>query len=153
MCPNFRATGVNCTNENAIPIKPLIADFSGYKWTEYSSYTNIEQQVPYLYTPDVLDVRFLRPFGIDDNWSEFLDVNEEYDWSEDDRTAINKAVTDSLNLLHGYLDVSDDVLVQATSWSHWSGMFGQLEGAARKFVSKNLRSMADKISIEEKKVR
>lgn len=152
MCPNFRTTGVNCTNENAVPVKPLIADFSGYKWTEYPSYTSIEQQVPYLYTPDMLDIRFGRPFT-NNEWSEFLDVNENYDWSEDDRSAINKAVTDSVNLLHGCLDASDELIVQASSWKTWSSMFGELEGASRKFLSKTLRSMADKISIHEKRVR
>lgn len=152
MCPNFRATGVNCTNDNAVPVKPLVADFSGLKWTEYPTYTSIEQQVPYLYTPDVLDVRFRWPFGNSD-WAEFLDVDEHYDWSEDDRSAVNKAVTESVNWLHVYLDASDEVLVEAMSWGHWSKVFGQVEETARSFVSKTMRAMADKISVDEPRVR
>ncbi|CAN6654728.1 hypothetical protein TRVA0_027S01332 [Trichomonascus vanleenenianus] len=94
-----------CTNENARPILPLLADSISQQWIELHRLRQVVQRVPYLYTPNFIDPRYPHRPEKEYEWSRVLDVNEEYVYSDRELRRLSHALTRTMNRLHSVLSL------------------------------------------------
>lgn len=97
LCPGSNET---CTNENAKPVLPLLADRYSQQWLEFPHWKRIVQRVPSFYTPDFLDPRY--PWRQDNGgaeWAQSLDINEEYSFTPREQLRISHVVNIALKYL------------------------------------------------------
>lgn len=102
LCPGSNTT---CTNENATPVHPLLADRSSQQWVEFPLFKRIVQRVPAFYTPDALDPRYAWRNSQDANhlqdtsWASKLDINEDYHFSAREELRLSHALNKALSWL------------------------------------------------------
>lgn len=107
LCP---AGGIECTNENATPVLPLLADRISHQWIEYPRMKRVVQRIPYLYTPNIYDPRYPLRHDQGHEWANTLDVNEDYDFSTKETHLVTNTVNQVLNNIHSYLQINSTLL-------------------------------------------
>lgn len=107
LCP---AKDIECTNENAVPILPLMADRISHQWVEYPRRQRVVQRIPYLYTPNIFDPRYPRRNDRGQEWASVLDVNEDYQFTQNETHLITDAANTILNTIHWYLQINSNLL-------------------------------------------
>jgi hypothetical protein len=100
LCPGMN---IECTNDNARPVLPLLADRIANKWIEYPRWRRIVSRVPYLFTPNYYDFRYPHSQIKFVQWASKLDINENYEYSAKDKMTISTVTNNVLNLLHNAL--------------------------------------------------
>ncbi|ANB14193.1 Uncharacterized protein YGL138C [Sugiyamaella lignohabitans] len=111
LCPGNNTV---CTNENARPILPLIADRIWLQWYDFPKYRRIVQRIPYLSTPNYVDPRYPHRQDKGAEWASKLDINEDYEYSMADSLTISAVVNRVLDVLNNIFSISPGYLV----WEH-----------------------------------
>lgn len=106
LCPS---NGSLCTNRNARPVLPLLADRLDSQWTEFPRYRRVVHRIPYLFTPNIIDPRY--PHRLDlpsKDWASKLDVNENYTYSLRERLTVSTVTNKLLNAIHILVSVNPE---------------------------------------------
>lgn len=98
-CPgNLDDNGTPCTNENALPLYPLMADEPFLEWQDLPDLRHLVRRVPLVSTTTDggvphADITRKVPF----NWWSYVDVSENYTFSDDERNLLRVALDFAAN--------------------------------------------------------